>query len=81
MPEVQFSIPAKKPTEARAGQTDVMNILLPERHNFGLSKCFCDSELNLVNSSDELKHKQNVIEVFPASVSKTNSLDFLVLVC
>lgn len=35
----------------------------------------------MINNSEELNHTQNITEVFPSNISKTKSLDFLVLDC
>lgn len=59
-----------------------MNGLPQERSKFGLSKCVRNSELNLVlvRNSDELKHTQNITEVFSFQHFQ-NSLALLVQYC
>lgn len=81
VPEGQFSLPAKKPPEARGGWPFLMNGLLWERYRPGLSKRICNSEVNLVSNSDELQHTENTTEVFFSNISKPKSLNFLILDC
>lgn len=81
VPEGQRSLPAKKPPEARGGWPFLMNGLLWGRYRPDLSKCVCNSELNLVSNIIELQHGENITEVFPSDISKPNSLNFLMQDC